>query len=343
MNPNSPAAQATDAACAPAPEVVREAVALACRAPSLHNTQPWKWIYDGVALHLYSDPGRLLPEADPFGRQLLLSCGAVLDHLKVALAVQGWRALVVRFPDPTRLGHLAAITFVPARFVTPGEHRRAEAIEQRRTDRLPFSPPEDWAGLQATLTELLEDYAATVTFLPQACRADLAEASRMTAARRRYDSMYRAEQRWWTGHMPHADGVPAAALAAPADTARVPVGRVFAAAGTASAVGEPQLDASALLVLGTVGDDALDCLTCGEALSAVLLEATMAGYATCPLTHLTELPASRAVVARLVPEGVVPQVVIRVGVTAGGEPDRPRTARRDIDNVFSTRPRNARA
>src|SRR6476646_2331232 len=101
MHTNSRMPPAPDMIAGPAPETVRDAVALACRAPSLHNTQPWKWVFDGVVLHLYSDPARLLPEADPFGRQLLLSCGAVLDHLKVALAVQGWRAYVVRFPDPT--------------------------------------------------------------------------------------------------------------------------------------------------------------------------------------------------------------------------------------------------
>ncbi|WP_187344518.1 Acg family FMN-binding oxidoreductase [Aldersonia kunmingensis] len=343
MNTNSLMPPAPDMIAGPTPETVRAAVALACRAPSLHNTQPWKWVFDGVVLHLYSDPARLLPETDPFGRQLLLSCGAVLDHLKVALAVRGWRALVVRFPDPTRLDHLAAITFTPARFVTMAEHFLAEAIERRRTDRSPLSPPADWADFEPRITELLEDYAATATFLTQDSRGDLAQASRMTAARRRYDSMYRAELRWWTGHSTQVDGVPASVLATSGDSARVPLGRTFPAGQTISAESAPEIDASALVVLGTEGDHPLDCLRCGEALSAVLLEATVAGYATCTLTHLTELPASRAVVAQLAPECGVPQVVIRVGAAANEPSDRPRTARRDVDSVFAMRPQTARA
>lgn len=343
MNTNSLMPPAPDMIAGPTPESVRAAVELACRAPSLHNTQPWKWVFDGVVLHLYSDPARLLPETDPFGRQLLLSCGAVLDHLKVALAVRGWRALVVRFPDPTRLDHLAAITFTPARFVTMAEHFLAEAIERRRTDRSPFNPPPGWAEFQPQIAELLEDYAATAAFLPQDSRGSLAQASRMTAARRRYDSMYRAELRWWTGHSAQVDGVPSSVIATSDDYARVPLGRVFPGGGTMSAEAAPDIDASALVVLGTEGDHPMDCLRCGEALSAVLLAATVAGYSTCTLTHLTELPASRAVVAALAPECDVPQVVIRVGATVDDPAERPRTARRDVDAVFTMRPQTARA
>ncbi len=47
---------------------IETAVALACRAPSLHNSQPWRWVLDGSALHLHSDPDRLLPATDAFGR-----------------------------------------------------------------------------------------------------------------------------------------------------------------------------------------------------------------------------------------------------------------------------------
>ncbi|MCX5045777.1 hypothetical protein OG921_21660 [Aldersonia sp. NBC_00410] len=220
--------------------------------------------------------------------------------------------------------------------MTSDEHRRAAAIEARRTDRLPFGAPPRWGQFRETLTELLDDYGAHAALLSQDTRNDLAEASRLTAARRRYDSLYRAELHWWTGHAPHADGVPATLLAAPAEATRVPVGRAFGVGGIATeTTPQPTMDESALLVLGTDGDDRLDCLRGGEALSAVLLEATMAGYATCPLTHLTELPASRAVVARLAADGRVPQVVIRVGVAQA--PDRPRTARRDVSEVFVVR------
>ena len=53
------------------------------------------------------------------------------------------------------------------------------------------------------------------------------------------------------------------------------------------------VDRSKVLVLSTEGDTRREALACGEVLSAVLLDATLAGMATCPLTHMTELAAGR--------------------------------------------------
>ena len=70
-------------------KVILDAVTLACRAPSLHNSQPWRSIADGT-LHLFADRQRLVPATDSSGREMILSCGAVLDHLRVAIAAAGW-------------------------------------------------------------------------------------------------------------------------------------------------------------------------------------------------------------------------------------------------------------
>ena len=80
-------------------EIVREAVTLACRAPSLHNSQPWRWVLAGDAVHLFADPERIVRSADRSGREALLSCGAVLDHFRVAMAAAGWTVNVDRFQD----------------------------------------------------------------------------------------------------------------------------------------------------------------------------------------------------------------------------------------------------
>jgi hypothetical protein len=45
------------------------AVQLACRAPSLHNSQPWHWVAEGAGLHLYVDHTRILPSTDKSGRE----------------------------------------------------------------------------------------------------------------------------------------------------------------------------------------------------------------------------------------------------------------------------------
>ena len=79
-------------------DILRAAVQLACRAPSLHNSQPWRWVAEGAGLHLYIDRSRILPSTDKSGREAYISCGAVLDHLCVAMAAAGWIANVARFP-----------------------------------------------------------------------------------------------------------------------------------------------------------------------------------------------------------------------------------------------------
>ena len=71
-------------------EVVKDAVRSACRAPSLHNSQPWQWVFDGGQLRLFLDPSRVM-DTDQSAREALIGCGAALDHLRVAIAAAGWR------------------------------------------------------------------------------------------------------------------------------------------------------------------------------------------------------------------------------------------------------------
>jgi len=132
-------------------DILGAAVQLACRAPSLHNSQPWQWVAEGAGLHLYVDHSRILPSTDKSGREAHISCGAVLDHLRVAMAAAGWTANVDRFPDPNNPDHLASLDFSPMSLVTDGHRRRADAIAHRRTDRLPFAAPNYFGGQAITI------------------------------------------------------------------------------------------------------------------------------------------------------------------------------------------------
>ncbi len=69
-------------------------------------------------------------------------------------------------------------------------------------------------------------------------------------------------------------------------------------------------------------------------LSRVLLECTLAGLATCPLTHMTEVAASRHIIATLTGRSAWPQVLIRVGVAPFLEQLPPPTPRRPLDDVL---------
>jgi hypothetical protein len=67
-------------------DVITGALELAVRAPSLHNSQPWRWVAGGGVLELFADPTRIGRSTDSTGREVLISCGALLDHLRVAMA-----------------------------------------------------------------------------------------------------------------------------------------------------------------------------------------------------------------------------------------------------------------
>ena len=78
------------------------------------------------------------------------------------------------------------------------------------------------------------------------------------------------------------------------ETARVDVARHFPLTAQGQRLNDNNVDQSKIVVLSTHHEDTrLNVLRCGEALSALLLDCTMAGMATCTLTHMTELAPSR--------------------------------------------------
>jgi hypothetical protein len=319
-------------------EVIKDAVILACRAPSLHNSQPWRWVADGNSLQLFADPDRVVRRTDRSGREALLSCGVVLDHLRVAMAAAGWTANVERFPNPNNLRHLASIAFSPMAFVTDGHRRRANAILARRTDRLPFAAPPDWESFEPMLRRMVDADAVRLDVVADELRPQLAQASQLTEALRLYDSSYHAELQWWTAAFEVTDGIPHSSLVSAAESDRVDVGRTFPVTHHPERRAEVDEDHSKILVLSTYDDTHDSVFRCGEMLSAVLLDATMAGLATCTLTHITEVPASRGIVAALITQETIPQVLIRVGLAPAIDDVPPPTPRRPLSDVLEVRP-----
>src|SRR3569833_3026730 len=88
--------------------LTRAAVA-ALGAPSLFNTQPWRWRIGGEAAHLRVDRLVQVRSIDPDGRLLILSCGVALHHALTALVALGSRAAVDYLPDPADPDLLATV------------------------------------------------------------------------------------------------------------------------------------------------------------------------------------------------------------------------------------------
>ncbi|WP_246124127.1 Acg family FMN-binding oxidoreductase [Nocardia bhagyanarayanae] len=327
---------ATPASSVPDMPTLLAALRLAVRAPSVHNTQPWRWEFDGARLHLFRDDDRLLTAADPQGRQLVISCGAVLHHLRTALAARGWHTDTQRVPVPTRPDLLATITFRPWPDPPPGVLTRAAAIERRRTDRLPLSPPPGFDELVHTARMLLSPHEVELDVLDDSARPLLAAASEHAKANRRYDMDYQTELHWWAGHSETTEGVPVDALASDAEASHVPIARKFPSAPHSERRGDID-DQAALLVLSSSGHTPADWLHVGEALSALLLECASAGLASCALTHITELPSARESIQSVLASAAIPQVVIRVGAAPAETTPPASTPRRPVEEILTIR------
>lgn len=311
---------------------VRAAVELASRAPSVHNSQPWRWVLGDRSVHLYTDLRRWLPNTDAEGRDLVVSCGAALHHLRIALAAAGIGTRVHRFPDPNRMDHLAAVEFQP-NAQAEADVQLAAAIPRRRTDRRRYA---DWEVPPAFVEELIARAADQGALLRRVitthARTLLLAAIHEAARLQDQDPGRGTETAVWSGLHASADGIPAANLL------RDPVGT---GAGTARRFSEGTLDqpptgddGALLLVLGTASDDRLSQLRAGEALSAVLLHATELGLATCPLSEPLEVGTSRLTLRDEVLDGTMsPQLVLRVGWAPAGE-RVPATPRRPVTETI---------
>ncbi len=133
------------------------ALEIAARAPSVRNSQPWHWQVDPGGLHLDADWSRSAGETLADRRDVLLSCGAVLDHCVLTLATAGWGAAIRRLPAGRRPGHLATVELISAP-PTAAATELAAAIPQRRADRRGYA---DSRLIPATLEMLLIRAART--------------------------------------------------------------------------------------------------------------------------------------------------------------------------------------
>ncbi|CAN3128668.1 Acg family FMN-binding oxidoreductase [Mycobacterium sp. smrl_JER01] len=318
-------------------EAVVDALRLACRAPSLHNSQPWRWVAAEHAVDLFADPARLIRATDNTGREALLSCGAALDHFRVAMAAAGWSTHVQRFPNAEDPHHIARIEFAARVDVSGQQRRRADAILVRRSDRLPLGAPPDWDLLTGMLDEASRRGPARLDAVADDLRSPLAEASHLAEVIRMYDARYHSELDWWTRDFTADDGIPKAALVSATESDRVRVGRSFPVTTVGERRGQLDEDRAGIFVLSTEDDSPESVLRCGEALSAVLLEATMAGLSTCTVTHVTEIPEGRDVIAALISSSARPQALVRVGVAPALDAAPAPTPRRAIDEVLEIR------
>jgi hypothetical protein len=299
-------------------------IATAARAPSIHNTQPWRFRVDDDTIELYADPTRKV-RVDPLGREMLISCGAALYGLRLAVRSLGYRPIVGLLPDPAQMGLLARVQFGHAEPVTPIERQLLEAMPHRHTHRDQFADGPLPVGLMPALQHDALAEGATLAIIEHPGFEQLTDIVGGVSRRQNLDPLARADVRRWSRTRDSAarDGIPATAL--PTGTAHGPgrlAQRDFGAVGLLTPDGPPP---AATVVLTTRRDGRADWLRAGQALHRLLLHAASRWVFASVYTQPFEAAAIRDLIrARLALAGA-PQVMLQLGVsrTAHATPRRP--------------------
>ncbi len=299
-------------------KALRRAAVRATRAPSVRNTQPWRFVLRPDSLEIHVDRTRHLSVLDSRGRQMLISCGCAVFNARVSMAASGVATHVEYFADPERsplLARLSAATLDPAggSTIATGIDHLDVSIEVRQTNRREFTdqlvPP--------TLRDILVAAAAAegcelIPVVRDEHKQTLAELGELAERTASADPALAAEIRRWTSDDPgRVDGVPSLG----ADHASIDP--VPAAHRT-------------LFLLATTDDGPAAWLRTGQALQRVLLEVTRAGYAARPMIAHVEVARTYEALRRQLDLTIHPHLVLRGGLAQS----HPATRRRRLIDVI---------
>jgi nitroreductase len=287
-------------------------VPAAAAAPSIHNTQPWRFRVRRTSIDVLADRERQLAVLDPDGRELMISLGAAVLNLRLAMLARGRLPVLRLLPEPRQQDLVARVTAGQAVQARSTMRALAEAIGRRHTNRYPFANRPIPDAVLAELSAAATAEGASLTVLGPVARDAILMLTGSADRTQLADPRYRSELDAWANRPPDRfDGVPRR-LHGPRSGARraLPL-RDFApaAADRAGAIFEPH---PVIVTLATVADGVAEWLRAGQALERVLLTATVRGLSAGPLTQATEVPELRRMIGDARRRRAV-QVVLRLG------------------------------
>jgi hypothetical protein len=267
-------------------------------APSLHNSQPWRFraTDDRLGLFVHADRDRAVPVTDPTGRALHVSIGAAILNLRVAAAALGLETRLRLLPDTRQPDLIALLDFdrLPPDVGSLPDAGLYPAIADRHSSRQPFTNRDVPERLVGELMAAADQEGVVLAMLEEAetrrVLALTADAERRTAT----DMAREAETRSWVRlEAPAIDGIPAAALGPLDRDARVPM-RSFTGRPPAGLPAPARFEPlPQLATFTTAHDDRCAWVRTGMALERVWLLATANGLRGSVLHQAVEWPDTR--------------------------------------------------
>lgn len=297
-----------------ADEIAHHLVDAAVWAPSVYDTRPWRLDTRGSTVTVRADPERRLEVADPDGRETMISCGAALYTLRLAMRDLGRIPRVRMLPDPDRPDLIAEVDVGGEQSATAEERQMYAQIRHRHTHTGGFRP----GGLPIGLLQALRTHAyceqvsLRIVADPRA-RIALAALTEAAEQVQRRNPAYVAEVARWA---PPPGSAPEET--SPRESARLEAdfaGRDFARGHGWGGTGNENQDATGVVaVLLTDGDTRGDRLCAGQALQRILLCA--AEYEVSAAFHgqALELPELREFIRTRFCDRAYPQMILRLGI-----------------------------
>lgn len=321
-------------------EVLSAGALGALRAPSLGNSQPWRWVVSDSALWLFADRRHQLVADDPAGQQLMLSCGIALHHAAVAISAAGWRPEVRRFPDPADPDHLATVRLAGPRPVTGVDRELLLAMQRRHTDRRPVdSTPLADGVLDQLRASVIAGCWLHVLRAEQvvdlAARADYAHIGRVAGGDGAGWDRGDGSANHGTGGGHAERGLRADVLANQPTAAEGVPGRDILWRAGAGGWPAPALvrQTAVYTLLYGAGNAAEDWFVGGEAASALWLTATVLNLSVLPISDVVEDPATRVELRQILAGTGWPYLLFRFG-HAAPYGDISRTPRRPAEETI---------
>ncbi|QKV91130.1 hypothetical protein HUT19_04715 [Streptomyces sp. NA02950] len=312
--------------------ILEKLISAAVAAPSMHNTQPWRYRLnpDTVTLEVRAAPERALRQADPMGRALSVSAGAAVFNLRVAVAHFGWEPVVRLLPHRSQPDLLATVRLAasPRGRAHPGHDELYDVIWRRHSSRLPYSGRRLPRQLLYQLAEAAHEDGATLYLAGPEEASHLLRLTAEAEQRNTHDQRRAAESREWVRESgPY--GIPTAALGPQDSARRLPV-RDFRGVGTDGRKPTAVFESRPTIAVLTTGHDRrADWLRAGQALEHVLLLATSRAVRASLLHQALEWSDLRWALSdgRRAPGHV--QMLIRLGYGPTG-PATPRSGVHDV-------------